>query len=471
MGTYHIVLLLLSLSLFVVTFVCIFIWKKLKKIEKNNQDKNEPVGEIPSLENKIDQLTGLLCEQEFDEAAQAVIDLHEYKNLYILHIDIDNFSFYRSVHGKEAADNALKYVAFCIQDFFDGRVLACRNLSDHFYVLAEGELNKAFETILQWYDVLMRLIAVHAITMHFGIYAVKNSSIPVAEMRSYAKVATRSVKENYGNLIGVYNEDLFVQQQTRMELASTFENSLKNKRFVVMFQPKYDACSERIAGAEALVRWQQDDGSLTSPSEFIPVLEHTGLIPKLDFYVFEEVCKTMSHFLSKDIRIVPISINFSRINLYNPAFCNKLTSIAGQYGIPHKSLEIELTESAFFENEKILTDIAKRLRKDDFRVSIDDFGRGYSSLNLIKEESFDVIKIDQSFLQGENEGTAKMILKTIFTLTRELRLETVAEGVENRTQLEFLRNSGCDLIQGFFFSKPVSNIEFENMLTMQSKAS
>ena len=152
-------------------------------------------------------------------------------------------------------------------------------------------------------------------------------------------------------------------------------------------------------------------------------------------------------------------------------FCNKIRHIAEQYGIPFKSLEIELTESAFFENEKILTDIAKCLRKDDFRVSIDDFGRGYSSLNLIKEESFDVIKIDQSFLQGENEGTAKMILKTIFTLTRELRLETVAEGVENRTQLEFLRNSGCDLIQGFFFSKPVSNVEFENMLTVQSMAS
>ncbi|MBO7420445.1 MAG: GGDEF domain-containing protein, partial [Spirochaetaceae bacterium] len=157
--------------------------KKLKKIEKNNQDKSAPVGEIPSLENKIDQLTGLLCEQEFDEAAQAVIDLHEYKNLYILHIDIDNFSFYRSVHGKEAADNALKYVAFCIQDFFDGRLVACRNSSDHFYVLAEGEQNQACETILQWYDVLMRSIAVHAITMHFGLYVVNDRSVPVSEMR------------------------------------------------------------------------------------------------------------------------------------------------------------------------------------------------------------------------------------------------------------------------------------------------
>ena len=468
---YQVVLLLLSLFTCAITLACIYIWRKLKKLENKDQNHNGRKGKKAKLESKIDSLTGLLCEQEFDEAVAAVLELREPKNLYILHIDIDNFSFYRSVHGKEAADTALKYVAFGIQDFFDGRILACRNTSDHFYVFAEGDLTKAFETILQWYDVLMHLIAVHAITMHFGIYTVKDPTIPVSEMRSYAKVATRSVKENYGNLIGVYNEDLFMQQQTRMELASSFETSLKDKRFVVMFQPKYDACSERIAGAEALVRWQQEDGTLTSPAEFIPVLEHTGLIPKLDFYVFEEVCKTMSNFFRKNIQVVPISVNFSRINLYNPGFCNKLKNIASQYGIPHKSLEIELTESAFFENEKILTDVAKCLRKDEFRVSIDDFGRGYSSLNLIKEESFDVIKIDQSFLQGENEGTARMILKTIFTLTRELRLETVAEGVENRTQLEFLRNSGCDLIQGFFFSKPVSNVEFENMLMLQGMAS
>ncbi len=461
MTTGQILLLLLVLFSCFVVGICIYICLRMKKAAKKNEEK------AATKEVSIDELTGLLSEQEFDEAARAVLDTSEAKDLYILHIDIDNFSFYRSVHGKEASDTALKYVAFCIQDFFDGRLIACRNASDHFYVLAEGKQDKAFEVILQWYDVLMRSIAVHAITMHFGIYMVNDRSVSVSEMRSYAKVATRSVKENYGNLIGVYNEELFLQQQTRMELASTFESSLKNGKFIVMFQPKYDASSERIAGAEALVRWMQDDGSVTSPAEFIPVLEHTGLIPKLDFYVFEEVCKTMAYFFSKNIEMVPISVNFSRINLYNPGFCSKLIYIAERYGIPHKSLEIELTESAFFENEKILTDIAKRLRRDDFRVSIDDFGRGYSSLNLIKEESFDVIKIDQSFLQGNNENVSKVILKSIFSLTRELRLETVAEGVENRTQLEFLRNSGCDLIQGFFFSKPVSKQEFENMLESQ----
>ncbi|MCR4939909.1 MAG: bifunctional diguanylate cyclase/phosphodiesterase [Treponemataceae bacterium] len=459
----YILLIVLGIFSLCVSAICIFVGFRLRKKEKKNERIKKTEKTVPSL----DELTGLYSEQEFDEAVRGVFATREYKNLYILHIDIDNFSFYRSVHGKEASETALKYVAFCIQDFFDGKLIACRNASDHFYVLSEGTIDKACETILQWYDVLMRSIAVHAITMHFGIYAVNDLSVPVSEMRSYAKVATRSVKENYGNLIGIYNEELFLQQQTRMELASSFETSLKHDKFVVMFQPKYDACSEKIAGAEALVRWMQDDGSLTSPSEFIPVLEHTGLIPKLDFYVFEEVCKTMAAFFEKNINMVPISVNFSRINLYNPGFCSKLLYIAERYGIPHKSLEIELTESAFFENEKILTDIAKRLRQDDFRVSIDDFGRGYSSLNLIKEESFDVIKIDQSFLQGENEDTSRIILKTILSLTRELRLETVAEGVENRTQLEFLKNSGCDLIQGFFFSKPVSKQEFESMLELQ----
>ena len=467
MPTYKIVLLMVSLFLCGVLFAGVLVWIKYRKRRKANNAQEK----LLDKENDIDTLTGLFSEQEFDRVSQAVLETSEAKNLYVLHIDIDNFSFYRSVHGKEAADTALKYVAFSIQDFFDGRLVACRNSSDHFYVLAEGEQNQACETILQWYDVLMRSIAVHAITMHFGLYVVNDRSVPVSEMRSFAKVATRSVKDNYGNLIGIYNDELFMRQQTKMELASTFENSLKNDRFIVVFQPKYDACSEKIAGAEALVRWQQDDGTLTSPSEFIPVLEHTGLIPKLDFYVFEEVCKTMSCFFRRNIDVVPISVNFSRINLYNPGFCNKLNHIAEMYGIPHKSLEIELTESAFFENEKILTDIAKRLRKDDFRVSIDDFGRGYSSLNLIKEESFDVIKIDQSFLQGDNEKTSQVILKTIFTLTRELRLETVAEGVENESQLEFLKDSGCDLIQGFFFSKPVSKMEFENMLCRQQKAS
>ena len=467
MFAYQLLIIIASLFLCGVLLLCVLVWLKARKAKKADKDQTK----LLDKETDIDALTGLFTEPEFDRVCKAVLETSEAKNLYVLHIDIDNFSFYRSVHGKESADTALKYVAFAIQDFFDGRLVACRNSSDHFYLLAEGEQNQACETILQWYDVLMRSIAVHAITMHFGLYVVNDRSVPVSEMRSFAKVATRSVKDNYGNLIGIYNDELFNRQQTTMELASTFENSLKENRFIVVFQPKYDACSEKIAGAEALVRWQQEDGSLTSPSEFIPVLEHTGLIPKLDFYVFEEVCKTMSRFFSMNIEVVPISVNFSRINLYNPGFCNKIKQIAEQYGIPFKSLEIELTESAFFENEKILTDIAKKLRKDGFRVSIDDFGRGYSSLNLIKEESFDVIKIDQSFLQGDNVKTSQVILKSIFSLTRELRLETVAEGVENKNQLEFLKDSGCDLIQGFFFSKPVSKMEFENMLCMQQKAS
>lgn len=419
--------------------------------------------------SETDPLTGLMTEDQFDEAAARLIKENNDKKLYILHIDIDNFSLYKNIEGDESAETALKYVAVCIQDYFEGRLLACRTAIDHFFILAEGDPELVSEEILQWYEVLMRSISVHVITMHFGLYPVTGDNIPVAEMRNRAQVAARSVKGSYGDLIGVYNDRVFLMQQTQMDIAANFNASMKDGSFVVLFQPKYNAISETIAGAEALVRWKRPDGTLTSPADFIPILEHTGLIPKLDFFVFEEVCKTLSHFRKNEISCVPVSVNFSRINLYNPGFRNKLVHIADSYGIPHDVLEIELTESAFFEDEQVLTEIAKKLRADDFRVSIDDFGRGYSSLNLIKEESFDIIKIDQSFFQGENETTAKKILKTIFSLTRELQLETVAEGVESRDQLDFLKNSGCDLIQGYFFSKPVSKGDFERMLVSQRK--
>lgn len=248
--------------------------------------------------------------------------------------------------------------------------------------------------------------------------------------------------------------------ESKQILMDEIRHALEKRELMVYYQPQYDALTNRLVSAEALVRWNKD-GEIVLPGKFIPALEETDMILAVDWYVLEEVCAFIRQRMEEAHRCVPIAINFSRRHLNEAGFREKLSKLVDSYGVPHKLIEVELTESALMTESDNLIDLIEGIRQDGFNVAIDDFGSGLSSLSLVKDISANVLKIDRSLLSGncENEKE-RIVLESIFNFAHRLNLTTIAEGVETREQLGFLRMCDCKLIQGFLFAKPMPEADF-----------
>ncbi len=251
---------------------------------------------------------------------------------------------------------------------------------------------------------------------------------------------------------------------TEDNINALLDKAIAEKKIVAFYQPKFDAITGHINGAEALARWIDDDGSVIPPYQFIPLLEKSMLITKLDWYILDEVCKFLNREIKRGAKKVTVSVNFSRFHTKEKNFVQHLCEVVDRYDIPRKLIEVEITESALVDGTNIIQFIAD-IRKENFSVAIDDFGSGLSSLTFVKDVPANVLKIDKSLLSGncENEKE-RIVLESIFSFAQRLKLSTVAEGVETKEQLGFLRTCGCETIQGFYFSKPVNESEYAAVL-------
>lgn len=250
-------------------------------------------------------------------------------------------------------------------------------------------------------------------------------------------------------------------KETMEVLYPEIQKAMETHQLKVYYQPQYDALTSKLTGAEALVRWVKSDGNVLIPADFIPQLEKGREILELDWYVLREVCSFLKRLRDSKSRIVPVAVNFSRMHVYEENYIEILTNTVDEYGIPHKYIEVEITESAFVDqSEKIATRISD-IRDAGFRVAIDDFGSGLSSLSFVKDISVDVLKLDKSLLSSNCEDEKeRIVLESIFNFAHRLKLTTVAEGVETREQLGFLRTCNCKVIQGFLFAKPMPEQDF-----------
>jgi EAL domain-containing protein (putative c-di-GMP-specific phosphodiesterase class I) len=246
------------------------------------------------------------------------------------------------------------------------------------------------------------------------------------------------------------------------ELIKEIKGAMERHELKAYYQPQYDSITNRLVSAEALVRWIKADGIMIMPGDFIPQLEKSEAIIDVDWYMLEEVCKLLNRQEKEDIHRVPIAVNFSRMHiLYENDFVEKLCRVVDSYQVPHSYIEIEITESAFVDKSREIADLVRGVRKEGFAVAIDDFGSGVSSLSFVKEVEVDVLKIDKSLLSHNCEDEKeRIVLESIFSFAHRLKLTTVAEGVETREQLGFLRTCSCKKIQGFLFSKPVSEEKY-----------
>ncbi|MBU3805044.1 MAG: EAL domain-containing protein [Candidatus Cellulosilyticum pullistercoris] len=318
----------------------------------------------------------------------------------------------------------------------------------------EAELIKRIETI--------NLNEINKnIDVKIGIYLIDRADIKFEEVFSYVNIAKESITDHLK--YAIYTEEMHKKEYDKIKLEEEIKQGIANKEFKAYFQPKYGKDGKMIIGAEALVRWHKC-GSIISPYVFIPVCEVNGLIKEIDELVLEDVCQNLRLWINQNKKVVPISVNLSRNYLDKINCINRLVKIINQYDIPKELIEFEVTESSLVGNEKKLKETIDTLRDKGFKVLLDDFGVGYSSIRTISEMNFDTLKIDKSFVDGIGEERWENIINYTIALSKKLDMNIIAEGIETEEQYQFLINSSCDVFQGYYFNKPINSDEFSKLL-------
>lgn len=414
----------------------------------------------------LDPLTGAFTEAGFALAAVKVL-AKEPLPLFITDFDIYHFSSYNEVNGKEQGDKLLKNIVKIVKSQIGAQDIICRTYADHFKVLSSK--NTLEELVAD-----IRMAVEHAsdeakgsIMLNFGIYQVTDPTVPIDKMLDFAAMAKKHVKNDANTFVGVFDEALLNHYVSEAKMNAAFPNAIKNGEFVVYYQPKFDTIQKTVNGAEALVRWISSDGTLIPPGQFIELFEKSGRIQQLDFYVLERICLFLRGLREKGMPMIPIAVNFSRVHLYSDEFVKEVSQIVEGYGIPKNLIEIECTETTMLDNIELTRDILGSLQAQGFLIAMDDFGSAYSSLNTLCSIPLDVLKLDRGFLMAtlsHEKKKANIIIRSVMTLAHDLLLMVVAEGVETEEQYQFLKSLGCDIIQGYYFSRPLKEEDFLDLL-------
>lgn len=396
------------------------------------------------------------------------------KQYSLWYSDLKNFKVVNDLFGYDAGDRVLKYWADLIaSDMREGEAF-CRVTGDNFVVLREYISRE--ESALRFMEICKKLAAYHETADHgyklelcSGIYVIdgQDGELTVNGMLDRANVAQKSVKNFSGPQYAFYSEKMRDKILRDAVLEARMENALRDGEFKVYMQPKIDIQHGNVAaGAEALVRWISPELGFLPPLEFIPLFERNGFVIKLDEYMLESVCRLYRERLLGGLETpVVISVNVSRLCMLQPDFVNRYIGIKNKYRIPDRRIELEFTESIVFDNHDLFQDIVEEFQKNGFLCSLDDFGAGHSSLNILKDLPMDVLKIDMLFFrEGKNAHRDRELVKGIVNMAQALRMKTVAEGVEYPEQVEFLRSIGCDMVQGYVFSPPLPVEDFDGFV-------
>lgn len=453
--------MVVCLALFVI--VVVYYVKQYFIMKRHTEELAEKAGR--------DELTGAYNSGKFLALTQEVLDGNP-QNFAIQYIDFENFKYVNDVFGYDYGDSILKrYTQLMTETLQDGEFMA-RNMADRFLVFRyytdkEQLLRQQQQVDSRFLEEAKLLPRQHSITIACGFCCLEDliERLDAMALVNRANYAQKTIKNHPTNHYAFYNESIREKMILERRLQERMGDALKNREFVVYMQPKVSPKDGMIMGAEALVRWQMPDGSILPPGQFVPVFEKNRVIGKLDQYVFEEVCRWMSERLQQGLTVVPVSINVSKVRFYTPDFAQTYVEIKNRYGIPDKMLEIEFTETMAFENQNYMREIVKNLHQNGFTCSLDDFGTGYSSLGVLKNMTIDVLKLDGSFFwESKDVERERKIISGVINMIQSLEIQAVAEGVEHLDQVEFLQSIGCDLIQGYYYYRPMPMEEFEYLL-------
>ena len=420
---------------------------------------------------ETDELTGMYNRKAFYEKAVRYMEASPERKYQILFFNVENFKVINDLFGIEAGDKLLFFLAGIIEEWTARLGGICSRFeADHFVVCIEGEEESAEEITEKLRKELETYPIDMVVDVSCGVYHVHSVDKSINIMCDRAHLAVNSIKGNYARHVAVYDDSHRETMIHTQLILSEMNTALTEKQFKVYLQPKYNMNTEKIIGAEALVRWAHPERGIIPPSDFIPIFEHNGFIGQLDIYMFEETCRLLRRWLDEGREAVPVSVNLSRVDFYNPKLSDNLHRIAEQYQIPLGLIELEVTESAYVSDSRAVHDHIQQLRERGFKILMDDFGSGYSSLNMLKEAPVDQIKLDMNFLSASDPyGRAETILHMVIAMGKALSIPVLAEGVETKSQVEMLKSYSCSLAQGYYYARPLTVDKFEELLRNQGE--
>lgn len=433
---------------------------------KNLIRMNEAIENLRDAER--DGLTGLYNKKAFFRLVEDRIEGVRPCEYAIAVIDLEKFKILNDSFGWEEGDHLLMVTSQCLKEKYDGTdailgygdrdifylFVKYDEISENSFLMLENEVSKRF--------------TITKVSLKAGVYIIDKPERKVRSMCDYAILAVNNIKGQYEKKYCVFESALLERILLEKKITDGMQDSLDNEYFQVYIQPKYDIQSKLMIGAEALVRWTHPQLGVMSPADFIPIFEKNGFITRLDWYIWEKVCYYLSKWKNEHGKIVPVSVNISRRDVYDENFPELLYSLVKRYDLDPPCLHLEITETAYTENTIQLVSILKRLKEYGFVIEMDDFGSGYSSLNILAELPVDIIKLDIKFIQNElQQRNNNNIMKFVINLAKWMNLLVIAEGVETKKQLDYLKQLNCNFVQGYFYAKPMKAEEFEQRLVTE----
>lgn len=423
--------------------------------------------------NNYDTLTGVYTKRKFFAEGKKLIDANPDTQFAFLRVDIDRFKLINSFFGVEGGDNLLKFLAKGVREFSinSEKTVFGRVEADVFGMITPYLGRESTEKMLdEAINKMKSYSGNYNVVLVYGVYIITNTKLPVAQMCDRAALAAKTVKGNYMKSYAFYDERMRFSIENEQNIINEMSEALASGQFVPYYQPKYDVRTNKPAGAEALARWIHPTKGFISPAEFIPVFEKNGFISKLDFYIWESVCEQLKDWKDRGVNLFPVSVNVSRVNLYNPNIVDIIVGLTEKYGIAPQYFNIEITESVYTDDNVMIDKITGDLKAKGFTILMDDFGSGYSSLNVLKDVMVDVLKLDMKFMfKAKYEGRAETIISSVIRMAKWLNIPVIAEGVDKREQVDFLRSLGCDYIQGFYFAKPMPAADYGKLISEQQE--
>ncbi len=413
-----------------------------------------------------DDLTGLSNLSKFKIDARALLTKYPNKQFVMVKMDLINFKAINELFGYETGNKVICAIAETGRAVKESTFLQARVGSDEFMLFSGGDLLVDMDKSRDIYENLFKQILSHMdkhqFSFRYGRYFIAKGETDIIDIINKASMAHSFAKAEGGNLLWDYDDKFKQRILYSTEITNRMRTAMENGEFKAYLQPKYKVSDNSVIGAEALVRWIDDKGKMIYPNDFIPIFEANGFITELDKYMLDCVCATLKEWMIKGYECIPVSVNFSRLHIKNDDFINELNQITEKYGVPKKYIEIELTETAVTENESELCKLFEALRAEGYSVSIDDFGSGYSSLGMLKNFKVDTLKLDRSFfVDNKYDERGDIVVDSIIKLAHSLDMYTVAEGIEESEQVDFLKEVDCEAVQGYFYARPMSIADFE----------
>ena len=413
-----------------------------------------------------DRLTMLYSRNFFFEYANRLYHYHPELHLDAIVMNIEQFHTINALNGRDFGDDVLRLIGNEIRAFLgETQGIASRIEADRFdiYCLHQTDYRALLNRFQEKVSSLSRSTSIH---LRMGVKPWREGVEPIL-LFDRARTACNMVRGDYQNPLMIYDEDMRMRELLNSRLLNDLRPAVEERQFQVYYQPKYNIQVDppRLSSAEALIRWKHPDLGMISPGSFVPLFEGNGLIGVVDNFVWQEAAKQIARWKEKYSFTLPVSVNLSRSDVFDPTLPGRLDHLVLDNGLSYKDLKLEVTESAYTDNAKQVLDVIKSLRNKGFEIEMDDFGSGYSSLNMLSDMPIDVLKMDMKFIRNiEESETDRRLVSLILDIARYLKVSVVAEGVETEKQLEILRNGKCDLVQGYYFSRPLPSEDFEKLI-------